>query len=153
MKYHKRIRLESRVYKIPDLPCSITICTKNKKDIFLNNRLAQDFIELLKRHSKDNNIPIYAYCVMPNHIHILMSSSKKNDIIGFVRELKSLSTRMAWEYGYHGSIWQTSFYDHFLRKGEDLKEVTTYIVQNPVRKGIAKDWRDYKFCGSLVYNL
>lgn len=152
-KYHKKIRLEAEIYKNPNLPCSITICTKDKEKIFCNESLARDFLSLLQRYSKENDISIYAYCIMTDHVHLLVSASGKKDIISFVREIKSLSTRIAWGYDYQGSIWQGSFYDHFLRKDEDLKGVATYIIQNPVRKGIVEDWRDYKFCGSMVWNL
>jgi len=153
MEYHKKIRLEGDVYKTIGLSCFVTICTKYGRKVFLNKFLANDFLGLVKKHSQKNDVPVYAYCIMPDHVHLLISASEKKDIISFVREIKSLSTRIAWDYNHHGGVWQTSFYDHFLRKDEDCREVTNYIIQNPVRKGIVDDWRDYQFCGSLVYDL
>jgi putative transposase len=74
-------------------------------------------------------------------------------IIEFVREIKGLSTKLAWQDGYQGTIWQRSFYDHFLRLDEDCMLVAKYIIGNPVRKGIVEHWEDYPFSGSLVYDL
>ena len=52
-----------------------------------------------------------------------------------------------------GKFWQTSFYDHFLRKEEDVRDVVMYVLHNPVRKGLVSEWREYPYSGSLVYEL
>ena len=153
MKYHKKIRLEGDIYKAVGSPCFITIRIRENKNIFLNKLLANAFLDLLKMYCRENDVLVYAYCIMPDHIHLLMSASEKKDIISFVREIKSLFTQIAWSNDYHGVIWQRSFYDHFLRNDEDQNKVANYILQNPVRKGIVTDWREYQFCGSLVYEL
>ncbi|MCK4235206.1 transposase [candidate division WOR-3 bacterium] len=153
IKYHKKIRLDSEIYKTPDLPCSITICTRKRKPIFNNKKLAEECLDLMKKFSLENNIPIYAYCIMPDHIHLLLCASEQIGIIEFISRLKNLTTRIAWKHNFKGKIWQKSFYDHFLRKDEDNQKVATYIVNNPVRKGLVQDWRDYPFCGSLVFDL
>jgi len=45
------------------------------------------------------------------------------------------------------------FYDHILRKDEDIPKQINYILQNPVRKGLVKNWKDYPYKGSTLYNL
>jgi REP element-mobilizing transposase RayT len=153
IKPHKKIRLAAEIYKMPNLPCSITICTKDKRAIFSHQGLTQTVVKLLKEISSLAGIPIYAYCIMPDHIHLLLSASERKGIVEFIGEFKSRASRHAWKHNFKGSIWQKSFYDHFLRKEEDIKEVARYIVNNPVRKGVVQNWREYQFCGSLVYDL
>ena len=46
-------------------------------------------------------------------------------------------------------LWQPSFYDHVLRKNEDLLETVKYIFNNPVRKKIVKHYQDYPLSGSF----
>ena len=46
-------------------------------------------------------------------------------------------------------LWQPSFYDHVLRKDEDLLETVKYIFNNPVRKKIVAHYLDYQLSGSL----
>ena len=152
-KRRQRIRLDAEVYRTPDLPCFVTIATKGKRAIFSERHLAEDFVTLLRTACKENGIPLYAYCVMPDHVHLLMSASETKGIIDLVREIKSLSTRLAWQHGHKGAIWQRSFYDHFLRRDEDCMVSAKYIIGNPVRKGIVERWEDYPFSGSLVYEL
>jgi putative transposase len=152
-KRRQRIRLDREIYRTPDLPCFVTIATKRKQPIFSQKNVAENFVALLRVVCKENNIPLYAYCVMPDHAHFLLSASKTKGIVEFVREIKSRSTKLAWQHGYRGTIWQRSFYDHFLRRDEDCVSVARYIVGNPVRKGIVEHWEDYPFSGSLVYEL
>jgi REP element-mobilizing transposase RayT len=152
-KHRQKIRLDSKIYRTPDLPCFITIATKGKQAIFSHQNLAENFVALLRTLCKENNIPLYAYCIMPDHVHFLLSASETKGIIEFVREIKSRSTKLAWQDGYRGTIWQRSFYDHFLRRDEDCMLVANYIVHNPMRNGIVEHWEDYPFSGSLVYDL
>ncbi len=46
-------------------------------------------------------------------------------------------------------LWQPSFYDHVLRKDEDLLETVKYIFNNPVRKKIVMHYLDYQLSGSF----
>ena len=152
-KYRRKIRLEPEIYRIAGLPCFITVATKDKQQVFSNQRLACDLAALLQTVCLENDIPLYAYCVMPDHVHFLVSASETKGIIDFVAEIKSRSTKIAWQHGYRGTIWQRSFYDHFLRQDEDCRAVAEYIIHNPVRSGMVAEWKDYSFSGSLVYEL
>jgi len=141
------------MYRIPGLPCFVTIATKDKQQVFSHQRLAREFVSLLTTMCEDDDIPLYAYCVMPDHAHFLLSASETKGIIDFVGEIKSRGTKIAWQHGYRETIWQRSFYDHFLRQDEDCRTVAEYIIHNPVRSGMVENWEDYPFCGSLVYDL
>ena len=77
----------------------------------------------------------------------------KKDIVEFVGEYKGRTTRIAWKFGIKGKLWQTSFYDHFLRKEEDIEKVVMYVLNNPVRKGLVSEWMEYHYSGSLVFEL
>jgi len=152
-KFHENIRLKKELYQKPELLCSVTICSRDKKQIFCNHKFTEESMTLLKKMSCKNDIPIYAYCFMPDHLHLLLSASLKKGIIAFIREFKSLSIKIAWKYKFEGSIWQKSFYDHFLRKEEDLKTTCLYILNNPVRAGWVQNYKEYSFSGSLVFDL
>jgi len=49
------------------------------------------------------------------------------------------------EKGWKGKVWQRSFCDHALRKDEDVTKVAEYIVNNPIRRGLVKDWTEYPY--------
>jgi REP element-mobilizing transposase RayT len=48
-----------------------------------------------------------------------------------------------------GVAWQKDFYDHVIRKHEDVVAQVKYVLDNPVRKGLVSEWHDYPFTGSI----
>ena len=151
--FHKKIRLEKDVYAIEGVMCFITICTEGKIPSFQNKELTLAFIDQLKTDAGSGCVPVFAYCFMPDHLHLVVAPGKKRDIVQFVGEYKGRTTRLSRRFGMKGKFWQTSFYDHFLRKEEDVRDVVMYVLHNPVRKGLVSEWREYPYSGSLVYEL
>ena len=50
-------------------------------------------------------------------------------------------------------LWQENYYEHILRKDEDTISVVKYILNNPVRKGLVEDYREYFYSGSFVLDI
>ena len=77
------------------------------------------------------------WLLMPDHLHA---------IIAFPREPGMETTIKNWKKfiaGKHGVEWQRDFFDHRLRDHHEPEEKTSYILMNPVRKGLcerAEDW-------------
>ena len=152
-KFHKIIRLDKDVYAIEGVMCFITICTEGKIPSFQNEALTLVFIDQLKTDAELNGVRVFAYCFMPDHLHLVIAPGIEKDIVKFVGEYKGRTTRIAWKFGVKGKFWQTSFHDHFLRKEEDVRDTVMYVLHNPVRKGLVSEWREYPYAGSLVYEL
>jgi hypothetical protein len=49
--------------------------------------------------------------------------------------------------------WSDPTQDHILREDEDISTKVEDILNNPVRRGMVKHWREYKFKGSTIYDL
>ena len=47
--------------------------------------------------------------------------------------------------GKHGSVWQEESFDRIIRSSESLDAKVAYILENPVRKGLVSDWRQYRW--------
>jgi REP element-mobilizing transposase RayT len=141
---HQReiIRLEKEVYEKPGQPFSITICTQNKVILLgkLKELLFRSVIEGDMRKESD----LMAVCVMDDHVHFLLAPIREN-LINLIGRWKSYTTHLIKLRERIGKLWQRSFYDHGVRKDEDLIKVAEYIVSNPVRKGFAQSWREYPF--------
>lgn len=90
---------------------------------------------------------------MPDHFHLLCSPSETCNLISFIGGFKSLSRNQANTAGANGPIWQRSYFDHMLRREEDLETVVRYVLANPVRAKLVEDWREYDFCGSLTLDV
>jgi putative transposase len=147
----KRIRLDADLYGQSGVVCSITIATKDRLWIFDDAALAEASVAILRKQAMTLGAKVYAYCFMPDHVHLLLAPSDSCDLVAFVAQFKNLVQRAAWRLGLHGTFWQKRFWDHFLRQDEDIETVVHYILNNPVRAGLVSDWRDYPYSGSLVW--
>lgn len=89
---------------------------------------------------------------MPDHLHLFVEGRvEDSSLVEFVHRAKQMS-------GYHGRhvagshIWQAGYHDRVVRDDEDPRRFIAYIINNPIRAGLAKSVRDYPFAGSGVYS-
>ena len=140
----ERIRLQRELYSDNSRAFSITICTARKRPVFSNHELADSVWKHIVRYFEENTT-LHAACLMPDHVHLLVSPVEKN-LIDLIGSWKSYTARLMREKGIEMPLWQRSFYDHAVRTNEDLNAAARYILGNPVRKGLCSDYRDYPFC-------
>lgn len=119
-------------------PVHVVIGSYKYKPVFRDPRVAAPLFALIADHSKT-----HACCLMPDHLHWLMADSASMEQL--VHSFKSYSTYVARTLGCRSRVWQRSYWDHVVRRDEDLYEVAKYIVQNPVRKGMVTDFREYPY--------
>jgi len=128
----------------------ITICTENRLPIFQNAARAKTSIELLKSVSSSMHFHVHAFCMMPDHVHILVEAkTDTSDLVKFVARWKQ-STGYSFRHELPPRFWQRRFYDHALRRAEDSESVAWYIWMNPVRKGLVAQPQQYPFSGSFT---
>ena len=144
LRHRKSIRLKKEIYSHQNQIFSITICTKDRYPIFRNQLYAQTIIKTFQTKPFYQNTESYAYCLMPDHLHLLLSPKGVN-LIDFIRWWKSYTANLLNNSGCKGPCWQRSFYDHALRKEEDIRTIAEYIVHNPVRKHLAEHWSEYPY--------
>jgi len=151
--YKKRTRLKEFNYK-GLYRYFITICTFNKEQIFKDNpSIVTWLIDILREQSRTFRFKIWAYCFMPDHIHLLLEGDDVNsDLRKFISSFKQLSS-FYYKARAGKQLWQINYHDHVLRREEDNINVAYYIFNNPVRKGIVDDFKQYKYIGSFEFNI
>ena len=102
-------------------------------------------VDVLRRHAAATGVRVYAWCAMPDHVHLILGASPTCDSVTFVGQFKNLAQSEAWGRGIKGRFWQASFWDHCLRGDERLERVVEYVLNNHVRSGLVKRWCDYRF--------
>jgi REP element-mobilizing transposase RayT len=147
----KRTRLSGANYANPHEICSVTIAVKGRQPVFADAGVASDAISVLRSLAAARQVPIFAFCLMPDHVHLLLSPSEGCSGITFVGQFKNLVLRSSWKHGVAGSFWQQGFWDHFLRADKELPVAVEYILANPVRAGLVDDGRRYPYSGSLDF--
>jgi REP element-mobilizing transposase RayT len=146
----KPTRLREFDYASPYAVFFLTSCTQFNRDILKNPDFSLKCIDYIKSEKIRLGHALYVFCLMPDHLHILLSPLESGiPVTQYMNGLISKMTHLSWEYGYSGKLMQRSFYDHIIRKEEDLRQIAEYILNNPVRKGLVEKWEDYPFCGLL----
>jgi putative transposase len=130
----------------------ITICTFKKNPYFKDPKTVEPLLEILEDSVHKNGFVLYAYCFMPDHLHLLLLGSEDSSLEALMRQFKQKSG-FCFKRVFGQTLWQRSYYDHVLRKEESLNEVALYILNNPVRKGLVNDLRDYSCLGSSVFDV
>ncbi|MFH1542841.1 MAG: transposase [bacterium] len=128
----------------------ITINCFNREEYFTNDDLNRKIIECLRHERERTNFSVYTYCLMPDHLHLLVSPSGDGlSVSEFVGGFKSKTTRIGWKYGIKGKLWQGRFHDHIVRKKEGPVRIAEYILNNPVNAKLVNNWEKYPYSGII----
>ena len=117
----------------------------DKQTIFLECRDYKRFIENMKRYKEEfDGINIYAWCLLPNHFHLLLKSDKSGlEISSFMRKLQQ-SYAMYFKTKYKAispdlkllnfpQLFEWRFKAKLIDNDDYLEKVATYIVLNPIK--------------------
>ncbi len=149
----KTIRLSPAAYQDDGWVFFVTIGTSPKQDVFTDVEFGLGCIEILRSLCLKRGNRVYAHCLMPDHVHLLLDTRGSSLLPSFVGAWKSQCYRLRRTAGRGAAFWQRSFFDHALRQSEDLRAVATYILANPVRRGLVEDFHKYPLCGSFEFSL
>ena len=128
---------------------SITVRSHDLNRHFIHDKVVTRAVEILKSTADQESFSIWAYCFMPNHLHLLVEGQNTNgDMRRFVALFKQKTSY--WFQGIYGKkLWEPNYYEHVLRNDEDTIAVARYIFRNPVRGGLVEDYSRYSYSGSF----
>ena len=122
----------------------VTLCTDNRLAWFSDIHCGRIVVRQMRRLHEERKLDSIAWVVMPDHLHWLFQLGETKSLSNVIKDLKG---RTAIELNAYlqrkGTIWQRGFYDHGLRKEEDIKKISRYIVANPLRAGLVEQITDY----------
>lgn len=115
----------------------ITTVAHGRERLFSDPEVARAVIDELDRVDKGGPFETLAWVLMPDHLHWLVEL--RRGVLGTgMQAFKSRSARAINQAGGgQGRVWQPGFYDHRIRSETDLQWQARYIIENPVRAGLA----------------
>ena len=94
---------------------------------------------------------LFAWVVMPNHIHTLMTRFEEYDLKGIWHSLKSYTAHEANKIlRRSGQFWFEEYYDRYVRNEEHFRRTVEYIENNPVKAGLCKRPEDWLFSSARI---
>lgn len=117
----------------------------NRQQIFEDVEDYNKFLRILEECKAISEFEIFAYCLMSNHIHLLLKEVKEP----IEQIMKRITTRFVYwyniKYQRSGHLFQDRFKSEPVENDEYFLTVIRYIHQNPVKAGICKKPQDYTF--------
>lgn len=123
----------------------------NRRQVFFDDEDYKTFLNQLKRYKPICGYKLYAYCLMGNHIHLLMREGHESLEKTFKRIGPAFSYRHNGKYERVGHMFQDRYYSEPVENPFYFLRVIRYIFQNPVKAGICNKPEEYKY--SNAYKL
>jgi putative transposase len=121
--------------------------------LFVSIGLVEAVLSQIRQSAAQFGFALIAYCFMPDHLHLLLAAESEDaDLPSFVKRFKQL-TGFAFKKAHAQPLWQPGYHDRILRDDEATVAVARYILENPIRGGLARHVGEYQFAGSDVYDL
>jgi putative transposase len=128
---------------IPGLPHHITQRGDHKDKIFVTDNDYFIFKRYLQKYFLKYGVSVYAYCLMPNHIHIIAIPENPDSFSNAFRDVNtSYSKYFNNNYKKIGHVWQGRYFSTVLDEPHFWHAVR-YVERNPVRAEIVESAKDY----------
>jgi putative transposase len=152
MYFHKNIRLEPANYT-GKKAYFVTQCCHERRKYFVDPATCEWLLSHLRGISLAHSFAIPAYCIMPNHIHLLVDGLlPTSDFLHFMKTMK-IKTSREFASGNTTPLWQKKHFDHIMRPKESMDAAAWYIWLNPVRGALARAPGLYPFAGSFTTGI
>jgi len=103
-------------------------------------------IDVLRSNVAAGKFELHEFVIMPDHVHLLMTLPVDMTIEKAMQLIKGgFSYRLKKEFGYQGEVWQGGFSEVRISDGQSFMEHCEYIVQNPVKAGLADTAEQYPY--------
>ncbi len=129
---------------IPGLPHHITQRGNYRQQVFFGDEDYRRYLDSLQDHSRGYGVSILAYCLMPNHVHIICVPDKPTALVRMLQRVHSEYARVLhYRLRRTGHLWQAR-YGSVVMDEKHLWAGMVYIEQNPSRAGLVDQpwqWR------------
>jgi len=127
----------------PGYPHHVTQRGNHRQQTFFCEQDYAEYLALIAEFCEKSATDVWAYCLMPNHVHFVMVPSDPDGLRGAISEAHRRYTRkINLREGWRGHLWQERFHS-FVMDEHHLLAAVRYVENNPVRAGLchrAQDW-------------
>lgn len=130
---------------LPNYPHHIVQRGNRRQDVFFNDDDYLYYLSLLKHWCEEEEIEVLAYCLMTNHIHLVVVPGEYSNLSRAIGETHRRYTRMInFRQKWTGYLWQGRFSSYVLDENW-LLSTMAYVELNPVKAGMAEHAWNYRW--------
>lgn len=116
----------------------------DRQVIFAEPEDYRHYLNTIQRYKKKYRFQLFAYCLMTNHVHLLIKTSESGSISRIMQSITVAHTRRYnFKYRRCGHVWQGRFHSPIVSEDNHMLTVMRYIEQNPLRARMVRDVVDY----------
>ena len=127
----------------PGLPHHVTQRGNRRQEVFFSDADYEAYKGLVAGHCAAAGVAVWAYCLMPNHVHLILVPSDEDGLRAALGEAhRRYTRRVNFREGWRGYLWQGRFAS-FAMDERHLLAAARYVELNPVRAGLCarpEDW-------------
>lgn len=138
----------------PDVLYHLNTRGVDRRPIFLDDDDRRFFLRLLARVVRLDGFVVHAYCLMTNHVHLLVETPNANLAHGMQRLLSHYAREHNARVARSGHLFERRYFDRLVETEEHLLSTSRYIVRNPVEAGLCAQpadwpWSSYRATAGL----
>jgi putative transposase len=136
---------------VPHIPHHITQRGNRRQQTFFNEQDYQAYLQLLAEWCSQCGVDIWAYCLMPNHVHLILVPKTEEALSTAISEIHRRYTRhVNFREGWRGHLWQGRF-SSFPMDERYLLAAARYVELNPVKAGLVLKAQDYRWSSASAH--
>ncbi|MDI6732685.1 MAG: transposase [Planctomycetota bacterium] len=137
-----------------DFPHHIIQRGNNRQKVFFAVDTRRKYLDMLKDYAERWDISILAYCLMTNHIHLLVKPHEENSLAKMMQGVsQGYSKYINKRYKRTGRLWESRYYSCVVDEDSYLWQVARYIEKNPKRAGMVRQEEDYPYSSARAHVL
>ena len=126
----------------------VTARANRQEFIFESDSIKELFLDVLKAAKKRYKFKIINFCIMGNHVHIMIKPLHKSDLSKIMQWVLSVfAVKFNKINGFYGHVWYDRFKSTIIETLRHFLTVFEYINNNPVKAGMVEKPEDYFYCG------
>jgi len=136
---------------VPGTPHHITQRGNRRQQTFFSDEDYSAYLGLLTEWCKKHRVEIWAWCLMPNHVHLIAVPETEEGIARAIGEAhRRYTRRINFREGWRGHLWQERFAS-FPMDEHYLLAAARYVEMNPVAAGLVSKPEEYRWSSSSAH--
>ena len=130
---------------VPGLPHHVTQRGNRRQQTFFGEDDYAAYLQLMAEWCRERGVDVWAYCLMPNHVHLIAVPQAEDSLARAIGEAHRRSTRrINFREKWRGYLWQGRFAS-FVLDEPYLLAAARYVELNPLRVGLVADAADWRW--------
>ncbi len=136
---------------VPGFPHHVTQRGNRCAEVFEDDEDRRTYLRFLKQYATRRGLAIWAYCLMTNHVHLVVVPEREDSLAKGLRDAHTVyAMRFNLRTGLSGHVWQGRFHSCVLDDAH-LWAAVRYVERNPVRAGVVEHAEDYPWSSAAAH--